>query len=175
MGCSEFCFDRELRARPLGWKLRVLQMYVYMMATLENVNAKLIPSNYIKAVQMEYVIWNTSFGKVGIKKSSVMQPFLLEHFQLLFKRPGPKYPEEQKFWDTSLLMCGPLQCTQTAKARIRTVLRYRLFLYHVIFKHKHTHRHIERKPKRSKAVGGSSVWSNPRRRFSKEECRTSNT
>lgn len=37
------------------------------MATLENVNAKLIPSNYIKAGQMEYVIWNTSFGKVGIK------------------------------------------------------------------------------------------------------------
>lgn len=77
--------------------------------------------------------------------------------------------------ETPYSSCVDLCSTQTATARNRTVLCYRLFLYHDILKHIHTH--IERAPKRSEAeaVGGGSVWSNPSRKVSKAECRTSNT
>lgn len=143
------------------------------MATLENVNAKLIPSNYIKAGQMEYVIWNTSFGKVGIKSRQSYSHFSWNILNSYSKDQDLSIRKNRNF-ETSHSSCVDL-CSVLKLQKLGSVLRYRLFLYHVIFKHKHTHRHIERKPKRSKAVGGGSVWSNPRRRFSKEECRTSNT
>lgn len=86
-----------------------------------------------------------------------------------------KFPDEQKLRDTLLLMCGPLQYSNCNSSEQDSSLLPFIFVPRYL--ETHTHTHIERAPKRSEAeaVGGGSVWSNPSRKVSKAECRTSNT